>query len=222
MIIRRMLALALLVLLTAPSLADGVSRKPSRLAVSAPADEGYKWTGLYFGGAIGHLWSNERRSDPHQSSPYQEKEVYVPKWEYEGDNRFFFGELKAGYDMELGNGLVAGVFGTWSPNSMLGTSAIDDMYSVGGRFGYAGPNLFVYVGGAWVRMEGADVTLDGWYGLVGFEKPLFNTQGLNLTWGLEYKYQDVEGSAGLVGVDDVSHSALARVNVRFGGFGLGR
>ena len=220
---RSLLALLSMVFLALPysaGLAEGIKRYQPRLAQAAPAapvDEGYKWTGFYLGGGAGHVWSNEGRVD---GTPQVDE---TPQYEiYNGDNNFFFGELKAGYDAQLGNNFVVGVFGTWSPNVLLGTSVVDDIYSVGARLGYGGPNLLVYVGGAWVRMEAADITLDGWAGLAGFEMPLFNTQSLNLTWGLEYKYQDVEGSSGFLAGDDISHTAMARVNIRLGAFGSGR
>ena len=211
-------AALLLALLPATALAEGLSRTykaPPRIATEVPAE--YRWTGFYLGGGAGYLWSD--------GDAVVEKQAYSTEVEsmwaaaFNRDNRFFLGELKAGYDVQIGGGLVAGVFGTWSPNALLGTSAIDDIYSVGGRIGYGGPKLLVYVGGAWVRMDAADVTLDGWAAMVGFERPLFNTQALNLTWGLEYKYQDVEGSSSVISsAEDVSHTVMGRLNFRLGGF----
>jgi high affinity Mn2+ porin len=207
-----LLGAALMALAPTVVLAEGPLYRPSRITAPVAkiqADSAYNWTGVYFGGGAGYTWSN-----------VEETSTETGYGVYEGGNNFFFGELKAGYDVQIGStGLVAGVFGTWSPNALLGTSGIDDIYSLGGRVGYAGPKMFVYAGGAWVRMETADTALEGWAALAGFERPLFETQALNLTWGLEYKYQDVDGSTTALNIDDISHTVMARINVRFGGFG---
>ena len=201
-------------------MAEGIGKPykaPPRIAAPMEQPAEYRWTGFYVGGGVGYLFSN--------GDAVAEKQAYVPAldlWEpitFNRDNQFFLGELKVGYDVQFANNMVVGVFGTWSPNLLLGTGNVDDIYSFGGRIGYGGPKLLVYVGGAWVRMETPDVALDGWAAMVGFEQPLFNTQGLNLTWGLEYKYQDVEGSSNILSsADDISHTVMARINLRFGGF----
>lgn len=208
---RSMLALlGALMLLPAASMADGLpSYRPGIRTTDTPIVQGgFKWTGLYVGGGLGYQWS-DRSADP-------------PKYEWEsfiGDGHFVLGELKAGLDYQVADHVILGVFGTWSPNLLLGTSDVDNIYSVGGRIGLTGPNLLVYVGGAWVRVESLNTTLDGWAALGGFEAPLTNAKGLNLTWGVEYKYQDVDGaSAAFTGIEDRSHTVMGRINIRLGNF----
>jgi opacity protein-like surface antigen len=204
---------ALIALMCASAVyADGLPNtyRPRSATIVPPqaSDTTFNWTGLYVGGGVGYTWLNTNCGASPVELPYGPLPAFaVVRDDCAGSSDFFLGELKAGYDYRFGNGaLLLGAFGTWSPQFLIGTGGIDNIYSLGGRAGLVFPDdLMLYLGAAWVRAEAFDTTSDGWAVLAGFEKPLVN----HVTWGAEYKYTDFGDNFGVT-----SSTVMARINIK--------
>ena len=197
---------------------------------TAPGATGYNWNGFYVGvgGGIGAIVH----------------EVEVPPFggfEFNGiGGEGYFGELTVGYDMQLTERIVAGVFATYRAGNIATTLdvdfgpinfdadvTLDHGYDIIGRLGYlVTPNTLAYVLGGYSHQHFAldtnigfdmDWDADGYVLGGGLETVLTG----NWTLKSEYRYGQYDlGNFGLgsfLDVDSSTHTFHAALAYRFGG-----
>jgi outer membrane immunogenic protein len=191
--------------------ADLPARVYAKAPVVAPV---LNWTGFYIGGGFGYgMWD----ADQHfveSGFPYTVDQRY--------GGRGWFGTVSGGYDWQLNQSWVVGVFGDAQFTDISGTiggsiffpfsgkTKNDINYAAGVRVGYLiAPNVLSYVNGGWSHAEfkGADLLFlgvtpagmstgklkqDGWFLGGGFENTL-NMFGISAPgWFLKTEYRLAE------------------------------
>ena len=198
---------------------------------TAPTATGYNWNGFYVGvgGGIGAI-THEIGISP------------LAGFEFNGiGGEGYFGELTVGYDMQLTERIVAGVFATYRAGNMATTLDIDAApfftfdadvtldhgYDVIGRVGYlVTPNTLAYVLGGYSHQHFAldtsigfdmDWDADGYVLGGGLEAVLAG----NWTLKSEYRYGQYDlGNFGLgsfLDVESSTHTFHTALAYRFGG-----
>ena len=156
-----------LLAVVAATIALGGSAMAADLAVRAPVYRApppvpyFSWTGCYFGGHIGGLWSRKEwtNRDP----------LFAPVGTNFGshDTDSWLGGVQAGCDYQFAGGFVIGIQGDYAWTDATGSnvdafqpnftdhSRIKSLATVTGRIGYAWDRFLGYVkgGGAWEKDE---------------------------------------------------------------------
>ena len=151
------LAVVILIALAGRSIAGGMLAEAAETAPQAA-----RWTGCYAGGHAGRAWGQSDKWIPQtQGGAY--RGVSLGGHGVEG----FIGGVQAGCDVQLGNGVVAGIGGDYGWTGASGTHAsahetgvfyhseMDGLGSLTGRLGYAFGDLLLYAegGAAWERVN---------------------------------------------------------------------
>jgi hypothetical protein len=133
--------------------ADEGSMKDTGYAAPAPM-----WTGIYIAGGLGYeTWSIEDEASPSDLTT-------------EG----FFGQARLGYDHQVGNRFLVGVYAegrlngisdsfTTSPQGTTFTYDLDSewAYGLGARAGYLVGDALIYGTGGWARRISHRISIDG-------------------------------------------------------------
>jgi outer membrane immunogenic protein len=161
-----LLALSALAALTGSANAADLAARP--YVKAPPPAPAYNWTGFYiFGGGGGGLWA----ADQQVVSTFSNTPLTVDQRQ---GGSGWFGTVGAGYDWQVNQTWVAGIFGDGQfgsikgtlqdpfvgPNfGISGTQKLQDSWAVGVRVGYlVAPNVLSYVNGGysgaqWGRSE---------------------------------------------------------------------
>ena len=238
-----------LLAVVAATIALGGSAMAADLAVRAPVYRApppvpyFSWTGCYFGGHIGGLWSRKEwtNRDP----------LFAPVGTNFGshDTDSWLGGVQAGCDYQFAGGFVIGIQGDYAWTDATGShvdafqpnftdhSRIKSLATVTGRVGYAWDRFLGYVkgGGAWEKDEyyvtnfvgttvaTAGETRSGWTIGVGGEYAFTNY----FSGFVEYNYYDFGSrdttfgsptGSFLIDIKDTKSVVRAGLNWRFGGW----
>ncbi|MCL2716555.1 MAG: outer membrane beta-barrel protein [Alphaproteobacteria bacterium] len=182
-------AVAALSFATSASAAD-LGAAPRPYLKAAPPVVALNWTGLYiFGGGGGGLWTADNTTACQGCTPTNKQRLGGDGW---------YGTVGIGYDWQLNDKWVLGLFGDAQFGDMSGTMAdsnwetqgtvkMRNAYAAGPRLGYlVAPNVLSYVNAGWTRSEwsGADL-LDPHGGGYGSSTPAFNRNGWFVGGGVE-------------------------------------
>lgn len=221
-------------LMAGPALAGDL--EPKRGSVPTPtaaepfqSTDDHSWTGLWFGAFAGYGISNSELT----KELFFDKEgtdLSFAKTEVDGfGGEGFLGQLQAGFDKQLGDRIVAGVFGGVSfsaaessastrfgpdvpENPFKGKLTVEegDTYFGGARVGYlVNKHNLVYVAGGYfwnidtevsINDESKEFDFEGWFGEVGFESRIAENVYARLSG--RYYWGEEEQLAGRNGPDD--------------------
>ncbi|MEI9916116.1 MAG: outer membrane beta-barrel protein [Methylovirgula sp.] len=162
----------------------------------APAPAQTNWTGFYADAGIGYgLWSANSATE----NPATGNCIICNTQRFGG--RGVFGTAGAGYDYQLTNKFVGGVFGDYDPSDMRGT--IDDQangfvgsisqqwaWGVGARLGYlVSPAVLTYTKAGFTQARFGGTNLDTFGGAgTGTFTPGFTTNGYFIGGGVEAEF----------------------------------
>jgi outer membrane immunogenic protein len=237
---------ALFVGLVQSASAADMRAAPYRPPAPPPAPVYFSWTGCYFGGHVGGVWTRK--------DWIVRDRAFASFGQSDGshDADGFLGGVQGGCDYQFAGGWVIGVAGDYAWTDADGShfsplfpgfvnhTKVDSLSSVTGRLGYAWDRFLGYVkgGGAWERdkydfsngvlIGRLEDTRSGWTIGVGGEYAFTNF----VTGFIEYDYYDF-GNRDLTflqnnartftyGIDETKHVVKAGLNFRFGGYGYGR
>jgi outer membrane immunogenic protein len=224
-------------------LAQSASAADVRVPYRPPAPVYFSWTGCYFGGHVGGVWTRKEWVVRDPASPF----FGQSDGSHNADG--FLGGVQGGCDYQFAGGFVIGVAGDYAWTDASGShfsplfpgavnhTKVDSLASVTGRIGWAWDRFLGYVkgGGAWERdkydfIDGVligtlDDTRSGWTVGVGGEYAFTNF----VTGFIEYNYYDFNkrdltfvqniGGTFIYGIDETKHVVKAGLNFRFGGYG---
>ena len=158
-----------------------------------PVAPAFSWTGFYiFGGGGGGLWA----ADEHAVSTVTGFPLSIDQ--RQGGSRWF-GTVGAGYDWQVNNSWVLGIFGDGQFGSIRGTlqdpfnnvtgrEKLEDSWAAGVRLGYlVAPEVLSYVNAGYSGAHFSGMTLDGVFsGLPsGLHTNGFNQNGWFVGGGVE-------------------------------------
>ncbi len=252
---KRILIATAALLLAGPAFAGDLEPKRGAAATVLPAPkepiqstDDHSWNGIWLGAFAGYGISNSELTLEkfHESGTNPVVVTSIGKGEVDGfGGEGFFGQLQAGYDRQLGDRIVAGVFGGVSfsssessaslrqgpdvPGNSADTLKVEegDTYFGGARVGYLlNQHNMVYVAGGYfwnidtevsINDESKDFDFEGWFGEVGFESRIAENVYARLSG--RYYWGEEEKLAGRSGTEpcwDDIHVDPAKLEIMAG------